>query len=71
MATEELRREEMSEIKQLTEVKVDEVDEKSTIKPDIDDPVVEVENLYLKYGEKEALTNIWIEIQRNPSGNAL
>lgn len=65
MATEELRREEMSEIEQTAEVKTEEVDDKLAITPEIADAVVEVENLYLKYGDKEALTDIWMQIPKN------
>ena len=65
MATEELRREEMSEIEQKAQVNIDAPDDKSAIRPEIADPVVEVENLYLKYGDKEALTDIWMQIPKN------
>jgi len=37
----------------------------SAINPNIADPVVEVENLNLKYGDKPALHNIYLEIPKN------
>ena len=52
--------EEMSQIKEQAKTEDD-----SAIKPEISDPVVEVENLYLKYGPTEALTNICMEIPKN------
>ena len=55
----------MSEIKEKITAEGQNLKEKSAITPDIDDPVVEVENLNLKYGEKPALFNISLEISKN------
>ena len=65
MATEKVRQEEMTEMEQ-TLVTANEAErDSSAIKPDIADPVVEVENLNLKYGDKPALYNIHLQIPKN------
>ena len=65
MATEKVRYEEMSEIEHTVKTATESVKDSSAIKPDIADPVVEVENLNLKYGEKPALHNIYLQIPKN------
>jgi len=55
----------MSEIEQTVKMATKSVKDNSAIKPDIADPVVEVENLNLKYGEKPALYNIFLQIPKN------
>ena len=65
MATEKIRQEEMSETEQMVETESLVRKDSSAITPDIADPVVEVENLNLKYGEKQALYNVNLEIPKN------
>ena len=56
---------EMSEIEETIATQPEQEQDNSAIKPDIEDPVVEVENLNLKYGEKPALFDISLEIPKN------
>ena len=65
MATEKIGQEEMSETEQTTLIAADPAKDRSAITPDIADPVVEVENLNLKYGENPALYNISLQIPKN------
>lgn len=65
MATEKVRNEEMSETEQTVVTAAAHQQDNSAIKPNIADPVVEVENLNLKYGDKPALLDIYLEIPKN------
>ena len=56
---------EMSEIEEKIATEPEQEKDNSAIKPKIEDPVVEVENLNLKYGEKPALFDISLEIPKN------
>ena len=64
MATEQVKHEEMSEIKEGIENVTERV-EKSAINPDIPDPIVEVDNLNLSYGDKPALIGISLKIPKH------
>ena len=64
MATEQVKHEEMSEIKEEIE-NVTESAVKSAINPDIPDPIVEVNNLNLSYGDKPALIEISLKIPKH------
>lgn len=64
MATEQVKHEEMSEIKEEIE-NATESTEKSAINPEIPDPIVEVHNLNLKYGDKPALIDISLKIPKH------
>lgn len=55
----------MSETEQMVKVETAHKQDNSAINPNIADPVVEVENLNLKYGDKPALQNIYLEIPKN------
>ncbi len=55
----------MSETEQIVKVETAHKQDNSAINPNIADPVVEVENLNLKYGDKPALQNIYLEIPKN------
>jgi len=55
----------MSEIEQMVKAETVHKQDNSAIYPKIADPVVEVENLNLKYGNKPALHNIYLEIPKN------
>ena len=55
----------MSETEQMVKVETARKQDNSAINPNIADPVVEVENLNLKYGDKPALHNIYLEIPKN------
>jgi phosphate transport system ATP-binding protein len=55
----------MSETEQMVKVETAHKQDNSAINPNIADPVVEVENLNLKYGDKPALHNIYLEIPKN------
>ena len=55
----------MSETEQIVKVETAHKQDNSAINPNIADPVVEVENLNLKYGDKPALHNIYLEIPKN------
>ena len=65
MATEKVRNKEMSETEQTVVTEAAHKKDNSAIKPNIADPVVEVENLNLKYGDKPALLDISLEIPKN------
>ena len=65
MATEKIGQEDMNEIEQMVKADTGPIHNNSAIKPDIADPVIEVENLNLKYGEKPALFDISLEIPKN------
>ncbi|MGI9554268.1 MAG: phosphate ABC transporter ATP-binding protein PstB [Thermodesulfobacteriota bacterium] len=54
----------MSEIKEQIE-NISESTENSAINPDIPDPIVEVDNLNLKYGDKPALIGISLKIPKH------
>jgi len=64
LATEQVKHEEMSEIKEEIE-NATESTEKSAINPEIPDPIVEVHNLNLKYGDKPALIDISLKIPKH------
>ena len=64
MATERVKHEEMSEIKEEIENVTDRTEE-SAINPDIPDPIVEVDNLNLSYGDKPALIGISLKIPKH------
>ena len=64
MATEQVRQEEMSEIKEQIE-NIAENEENTAINPDIPDPIVVVDNLNLKYGEKPALLGVSLKIPKH------
>lgn len=55
----------MSETEQMVKAETAHKKDNSAINPNIADPVVEVENLNLKYGDKPALHNIYLEIPKN------
>ena len=55
----------MSETEQMVKAETAHKQDNSAINPNIADPVVEVENLNLKYGDKPALQNIYLEIPKN------
>jgi len=55
----------MSETEQMVKAETAHKQVNSAINPNIADPVVEVENLNLKYGDKPALQNIYLEIPKN------
>ncbi len=55
----------MSETEQMVKAETAHKQVNSAINPNIADPVVEVENLNLKYGDKPALHNIYLEIPKN------
>ncbi len=55
----------MSETEQTVKAETAHKQDNSAINPNIADPVVEVENLNLKYGDKPALHNIYLEIPKN------
>ncbi len=55
----------MSETEQMVKAETAHKQDNSAINPNIADPVVEVENLNLKYGDKPALHNIYLEIPKN------
>jgi phosphate transport system ATP-binding protein len=55
----------MSETEQMVKAETGHKQDDSAINPNIADPVVEVENLNLKYGDKPALHNIYLEIPKN------
>jgi phosphate transport system ATP-binding protein len=55
----------MSETEQMVKAETAHKQDNSAINPKIADPVVEVENLNLKYGDKPALHNIYLEIPKN------
>jgi phosphate transport system ATP-binding protein len=55
----------MSETEQMVKAETVHKQDNSAIYPKIADPVVEVENLNLKYGNKPALHNIYLEIPKN------
>jgi len=55
----------MSETEQTVKAETAHKQDNSAINPNIADPVVEVENLNLKYGDKPALQNIYLEIPKN------
>ena len=55
----------MSETGQMVKAETAHKQDNSAINPNIADPVVEVENLNLKYGDKPALHNIYLEIPKN------
>jgi len=55
----------MSETEQMVKAETAHKQDNSAINPNIADPVVEVENLNLKYGDKPALQNIYLEISKN------
>ena len=55
----------MSETEQMVKAETAHKQVNSAINPNIADPVVEVENLNLKYGDKPALQNIYLEISKN------
>ena len=65
MATYEVRQEIMSEIEEKVKTETAPKQDNSAIKPNIADPVVEVEDLNLSYGNKQALYNISLEIPKN------
>jgi len=55
----------MSETEQMVKAETAHKQDNSAINPNIADPVIEVENLNLKYGDKPALHNIYLEIPKN------
>jgi len=55
----------MSETEQMVKVETAHKQDNSAINPNIADPVIEVENLNLQYGDKPALHNIYLEIPKN------
>ncbi len=55
----------MSETEQMVKAETAHKQDNSAINPNIADPVIEVENLNLKYGDKPALQNIYLEIPKN------
>lgn len=65
MATEEVSQEEMSETEETVVAESEQVRELSAIRPEIPDPIVEVKNLNLKYGDTPALYEISLEIPKN------
>ena len=64
MATEQVKNEDMSEIKEEIDSVTESV-ESSAINPDIPDPIVEVNNLNLSYGDKQALIDISLKIPKH------
>ncbi len=65
MATEKIGQEDMNEIEQTVKAETGPIHNNLAIKPYIADPVIEVENLNLKYGEKPALHDICLAIPKN------